>query len=68
MITYKSIRISGNSGEYYAHLGFRKLGPFAHISDAEEAIDERVCDFDDENIYGLASMRQSIEEDRKSNF
>lgn len=65
MITYKGIRISGNSGEYYVYIGHRKTGPFEHISDAEEAIDERVCDFDDENIYGIASIRQSLEEDRR---
>jgi hypothetical protein len=64
-ISYRGIKITGNSGQYRARIGSLTLGPFEHYSDVEEAIDEHVCDFDDENIYGLASIRQSIEEDRR---
>jgi hypothetical protein len=39
-----------------------------HVEDGEFVADHRreeACDGDPENIYGLASIRQSIEEDRR---
>lgn len=64
-ISYRGVKITGTSGEYRARIGWLQLGPFSHYSEAEEAIDEHICDFDPENIYNSPSIRQSIEEGRK---
>lgn len=65
-ISYKGVNIvRKEDGALHYRIGWMQRGPFQHYSDVEEDIDDHVLDFDSENIYGSASMRQSIEEDRK---
>jgi hypothetical protein len=67
MITHKRIAITGNSGEYFFRLGLMTHGSFDSYQEAQEAIEDMLDEpeHDPENIYGLASIRQSIEEDRR---
>ena len=64
MITYKRIAITGNSGEYYFRFNHVIEGPFDSYQEAQEAIEDMLDqpEHDPENIYGLASIRQSIKE------
>lgn len=66
-ISYKGIAINRgkDDGKLHYRIGWMQRGPFEHYQDAQDDIDQHVIDFDDENIYGLPSVRQSIEEDRR---
>jgi hypothetical protein len=64
-ITYKGIPIVRKGDGLHYRIGWMQRGPFEHYQAAQDDIDEHMIDHDDENIYGLASVRQSIEEDRK---
>jgi hypothetical protein len=64
-ISYKGVTIARKDDGLHYRIGWMQRGPFEHYSDAEEDIDQHIVEYDDENIYNLPSVRQSIEEDRR---